>query len=110
MVISMKMEKDKIKCECGEFANPKVFNVEGFRIRGWQCAKCGRIEYSDEINEVLIIKKLKKQPISIRVGTLGLSEFIRIPKEIQHLTRLKKGEEVIIYPESTKKLILELKD
>jgi len=55
-------------------------------------------------------KRLKKQPISVRVGTLGVSESIRIPKEIQHLTKLKKGEEVIIYPASTKKLILELKD
>jgi len=55
------------------------------------------------------MKKLKKQPLSVRVGTLGLSKFIRTPKEIQHLTRLKKGEEVIIYPESTNKVILKLK-
>ena len=106
----MKLEKDKIKCVCGEFAKSKIFNVEGFKIKGWQCAKCDRIEYSEEINKVLTIKKLKKQPISVRVGTLGVSEFIRIPKEIQQLTNLKKGEKVIIYPESTRKLILELKD
>lgn len=110
MVRNMELEKDKIKCVCGNFAKPKIFNVEGFKIKGWQCAKCGRIEYSDEINKILTIKKLKKQPISVRVGMLGVSEFIRIPKEIQHLTRLKKGKKVIIYPESTKKLILELKD
>jgi len=106
----MKLEKDEIKCVCGNFAKPKIFNVEGFKIRGWQCTKCGRIEYSDEINKVLTMRKLKRQPISVRVGTLGVSEFIRIPKEIQNLTKLKKGEKVIIYPVSTRKLILELKD
>ena len=54
--MEMELKKDKIRCVCGKLAYPKIFNVEGFKIKGWQCAKCGRIEYSDEINEVLSIK------------------------------------------------------
>lgn len=88
-VINMKLEKDKIKCVCGEFAKPKIFNVEGFKIKGWECVKCGRIEYSDEINKVLTIKKLKKQPISVRVGTLG---FIRIYKNPQGDSAFNKSK------------------
>lgn len=48
--------KDRVPCDCGGWKIPKAFKVEGFEVRGWQCKKCGDIEYSDDIGKVLTIK------------------------------------------------------
>ncbi len=31
------------KCSCGGESTPKIFHVDEFQIRGYECKKCGRI-------------------------------------------------------------------
>lgn len=100
----------KIRCECGKWAKPKTFNVEGFWVRGWQCPKCDRIEYSDDINRVLMINKLKKQHLRVKVGVLGQSKIVRMPKELLEVVDLAKGETIDIYPESPRKIAIEVSE
>ena len=37
----MKLEKDSLKCYCSGTASPAGFRIEGIRVRGWKCGKCG---------------------------------------------------------------------
>jgi len=101
--------EQKLKCDCGQWASPKTFHIEGFTVRGWQCSKCKEIWYSDDINQVLIMRKLKRQPISVKIGKLGESQIVRIPKEIGIAVGLKVGEEVLIYPEDQKNIKIKIK-
>ena len=101
--------EQKLKCDCGEWASPKSFRVEGFTVRGWQCDKCKEIWYSDDINQVLMMRKLKKQPVAVKVGKLGESQIVRIPKEIGVAIGLKVGKEVLIYPEDQKSIKIKIK-
>lgn len=98
----------KIKCDCGKESKPKTFNVGGFKVRGWECAACNSIEYSDDINKVLMINKLKKQHLKAKAGVLGESKIVRMPKELLGVVDLAKGEIVGIYLESPNKISIEV--
>jgi hypothetical protein len=100
----MKLEKDKIRCDCGEWAKPHKFHIEGFIVRGWKCPKCEEEYFSGDIEKVLLLNKLKKHPLAVKVGKLGESKIIRIPKEIGIAVGLKVGKEVLIYPEDQKSI------
>ena len=66
--------------DCGGWKKSKTFKVEGFEVRGWQCAKCGDIEYSDDINKVLVFKKLQRSPIEVKAREVGNTEILTIPR------------------------------
>ncbi len=102
----MNLLKEEIQCIKGHLAKPKTFNVQGFEVRGWQCNKCGEIEYSDDIQKYLIWNKLRKNPLRVKVGVLGSSAIIRLPKEFLRLFNLKKGRFVELVPESMNKISL----
>lgn len=105
---SKSIYEDELDCECGGTMRPKLFNVEGFDVRGWQCQKCGRIDYSDDINVVLAVKKFKKEGASLKLRKVGDTMVITIPKEIRQGLHLKEGEEVKMYPLSNKKVMIEI--
>lgn len=95
--------EDTVPCDCGRVKYPKLFNVEGFKVRGWQCKKCGEIEYSDDIDKVLTFRKLQKTPIPVKAREIGHSEVMTIPKPIATLMSIKKGDKLLIRPESMNK-------
>lgn len=99
---------DDLDCECGGTMKPKTFNVEGFEVRGWQCQKCNRIDYSDDINVALTIKKFKKTGATLKLRKVGDTVVITIPKEIREALELKEGEDVKMYPLSKKKVVIEI--
>jgi hypothetical protein len=72
----MELEKDKIRCDCGEWARPHKFHIEGFIVRGWKCPKCEEEYFSGDIEKVLLLNKLKKHPLAVKVGKLGESKII----------------------------------
>ena len=86
-------KKNGMKCACGEIAQPKKTNIEGFSVRAWHCKKCGE-EYidSDDAEFVLLYKKIQKKPINAKLGVHGNSYIIRIPKEIAEIMHLTKGK------------------
>ena len=53
-------------------------------------------------------KKLWGMEAKTKIGQAGSILDIRLPKKIIEFLNLKKGEEVSIYPESKKRLIVEL--
>lgn len=100
--------EDELECECGGLMKPKTFNVEGFDVRGWQCQRCNRIDYSDDMNVVLTVKKFKKKGAVLKLRKVGDTIVITIPKEIREALELKEGEDVKMYPLSRKKVVIEI--
>lgn len=85
-----------------------LFNIEGFDVRGWQCRECSRVDYSDDINVVLTIKKFKKKGATLKLRRVGDTIVITIPKDIREAMELKEGEDVKMYPLSKKKVVIEI--
>lgn len=101
------MSKAKMECECGSFARPTTLKVEGFKVRGWRCPKCG-MEYlhPEDSEKIYLLNKLKNQEITVKIGIIGRAEFIRIPRDVVEVMNLKKGEEISIKLKSPEELVL----
>lgn len=68
------------------------------------CEKCNEV-YFDEKTAEEIQKKSQEMGLfglarKVKVAEIGNSIAIRIPKEIGNFMNLKKGKEVIIFPEN----------
>ena len=68
------------------------------------CQKCGETYFDEKVAEK-IQQKSKQMGLfglakKAKVAQIGNSIAIRIPKEIAEFLKLKKGKEVIIFPES----------
>jgi len=75
------------------------------------CNKCGE-QFFDEKEDLEITKKAKEKGLwgimaKTKIGQAGSTLDIRLPKKIIGFLNLKKGEEVLIYPEGKKRLIVE---
>ncbi len=86
-------KKKGMECVCGETAKESHTNIEGYKVRSWKCEKCGE-EYLDSSDAefVLLISKTRKHPIKVKVGVLGESYIIRIPKELAEIMHIAKGK------------------
>lgn len=93
------MVKEKgMKCICGKVAGyKKGLRFNGFSVDGWVCRKCGEIYYHPEqIQKILLMKKLEKQKMIIKLGQIRSNLILRIPKDVGDAFDLKKGEQVAI--------------
>ena len=74
------------------------------------CEKCGETYFSEEtskkITEITKQKGLWSLQAKTKVGKVGTALDIRLPKNIIDFLKLKKGEEVTIYPESKNKIVI----
>lgn len=103
-------------CERGELKAKKVpyavYDVPVGKFDAEVCSKCGETffteETSKEITRATKQKGLWGLGATTKVGEAGSTLDIRLPKKIIAFLNLKKGEEVAIYPESKKRLIIEL--
>ena len=73
-------------------------------FNAYVCQKCGET-YFDEKTAEKIQHKSKQLGLfglakKAKVAEIGNSIAIRIPKEIAEFLKLKKGKEVVIFPES----------
>jgi hypothetical protein len=76
------------------------------------CNACGEI-FFDEKTPTRITAATKAKGLwgiggRTKIGQAGSTLDIRLPKRIIEFLKLKKGEEVTIYPESKKRLIVEV--
>lgn len=76
------------------------------------CNACGEV-FFDEKTAEQITKATKAKGLwgigaRTKIGQAGSTLDIRLPKKIIDFLKLKKGEEVSIYPESKKRLIVEI--
>ena len=74
------------------------------------CTKCGEQVFDEEVSEKIDViakqKGLWGLQAKTRVGKIGNSFNILINSKIARFLELKKGEEVVIYPESKDKLVI----
>ena len=93
---------------CNLVMKKKEFMIEGMRVRGWECGKCGEtVLHPGDAQKMLIFNKLKKG-IPVKVGELGQSLIIRFPKEIANFYNISKGGDITIRAEKGNKLELNI--
>ncbi|MBI2666446.1 YgiT-type zinc finger protein [Candidatus Woesearchaeota archaeon] len=109
------MEKCYI-CEKGKLENKKVpYSVHGELVGEFPaqvCVACGETFFSEEnskkITEVTKAKGLFGLGARTKIGEAGSTLDIRLPQKIIQFLKLKKGEEVMLYPESRHRLVVEI--
>ncbi len=96
---------EKIPCSCGSFAVKGTLTYKKYSVRGWVCKKCGeKYIHPQDSMKISVFEKLKKKNFAIKVGTLGSSFVIRIPKEFAAIYSIEKGRQVILKPESLRNI------
>lgn len=109
---------EKQKCwECSGTYDQKMvdFSVYGVSLGKFKakvCSKCGDTvfseETSDEIDKIAKDKGLWGLESKTKVGKVGNSLDIKVANKIAEFLELEKGKEVSVYPESKKRLIVEV--
>lgn len=76
------------------------------------CTKCGEQVFDEDVSEKIDViakqKGLWGLQARTRVGKIGNSFNILINSKIAKFLELKKGEEVMVYPESKNKLVVSI--
>lgn len=110
---------NRIKCEeCGgKILHKKVpYELYGNKLGDFPaevCGKCGEVCFSEEVSREMT--QLAKQKglwgleIKTTIGKVGDALDIRFSKRLTDFFKLKKGEEVLIYPEARNKVVVEFK-
>jgi len=110
------MEDDKC-WECGgKMVNKKVdYSLYGISLGKFSaqvCDKCNETYFSEEtsreITKIAKEKGLWKLETKTKIGKVGDALDVRFNKRLIEFLGLKKGEEVTIYPESRKRVIIEV--
>ncbi|OGI64474.1 hypothetical protein A2642_01765 [Candidatus Nomurabacteria bacterium RIFCSPHIGHO2_01_FULL_39_10] len=103
-------------CEQGMLKKEKVpYTLLGELIGHFEaevCTQCKEVFFSEEISkkitEVTKAKGLWGISARTKIGEAGNTLDVRLPKRIIELMDLEKGTEVLVYPVSKKKLIVEI--
>lgn len=112
------MAKENMTCwECkGKYLHKMMdFEVCGVNLGKFKakvCNKCGDTVFEEEVSDKIEVKAKQKGVWGLKahtkVGKVGNSLDIRIADRIAKFLHLKKGTGVEVYPESRKRLIIEL--
>ena len=99
--------KKKLNCwKCNIVMKRIIDNFQGFKVNAWQCTKCRDIVYDEvDIQPILKYNKLKtSRKVTSKVGVLGKSKILRIPKSIERIYNITKGKmiEFELEPEAIK--------
>ena len=94
--------KNSIKCDCGgEMRIAKIEIMPDLFSEGYKCRKCGEVEFTGE--QMRKALKAKENAIKLMVtrklGTIGGSLVLRIPKSVSTKMKFKSGEEVRVIVE-----------
>jgi hypothetical protein len=109
LVIPVKdeMKKEIIKCVCGRWTKPKIFRIEGLRIRGSECSKCGEGYFNPHDAYMLSeYRRIKDAILEGKITKTGNSFAVRLPIELVRAFGLEKGETVNLKVKSPKELLL----
>ena len=97
-----------MKCGCGEkMVKKKIEITRGLNAEGFKCQKCGETEFTEnQMREALAIKeKALSLAVKRKLGMLGGSLILRIPKDVKEAMSLRKGEEVKIIVENKRMIV-----
>ena len=108
----------RVKCdECGGKIIKKkidysIFGVSLGKFPAEVCEKCGEICFDEntsrKMTKIAKEKGLWNLETKTKVGKVGDTLDVRFNKRLIEFLNLKKGEEVTIYPENKKKIIIEV--
>ena len=74
----------------------KGMNFNEHKIDGWTCS-CGEKYYdSDQAQKILLLNRLRKEVIKAKLGKIRSNLILRLPKDIEMVLGLEKGEKVTI--------------
>ena len=92
------------KCDTG--MRRIVDNFQSFQVEAWKCPKCSDIVYDEaDIQPILKYNKIKdSKKVTSKVGILGKSKIIRIPKTIEQIYNITKGKKIefVLEPKALK--------
>ena len=79
----------------------------GIKSGAYKCEKCGETEFDEEQMREALRKKEKaiKTIVTRKIGEIGGSLIIRIPKSVENQMKLKSGREVNLIVEKNKIII-----
>lgn len=108
----------RIKCEeCGgkiirKSVKYSIYGVEIGKFPAEVCIKCKETCFSEETSRE-ITKRTKKLELwglesKTKLGMAGSTLDIRLSKNLINFFKLKKGEEVTIYPENKHRLVVDI--
>ncbi len=107
--MKQELKNEKIKCECGSWTKPQYFNLEGSKVRGSSCPKCGETYFNPEdANKALIYNRIKREILKGKVAKAGNSFVIRLPKKLIVALGLYVGEEIDISLVDPHKIMLQI--
>ncbi len=96
---------ESIPCECGKKAKRSIIKYKDYDVRGWRCSSCrGSYIHPEDSLRISKLEKLKKHKVKVKVGIVGQSMIIRIPKELVEIYGFKKGKEIELVPGNLKRL------
>lgn len=107
------------KCECGGKIIRKKMDYlllgENLgRFETMLCQKCKERYYNEEVMDKIDIVAKKRGLWGLeshtKLSEVGNSLAIRLNKKLVDFFKFKKGKEVIIYPESKEKLVIQIPD
>jgi len=77
-----------------------IDNFQGFKVNAWKCTKCYDIIYDEaDIQPILKYNKLKStKKVASKIGVLGNSKILRIPKSIEQIYNITKGKKIEFEP------------
>lgn len=86
-------------------------NKEGFKIRTWECQRCGKTWHHPlDSNEYLKFNKLKQKHFKVKLRKVGNSFSATIPNEIIEFENIKEeGRLIDMQLESASRLAVKLK-
>jgi len=89
--------ENEIMCKkCNKKTEKGMIIKDGFKIRTWECKKCGRIWHHPlDANEYLKFNKLKQKQFKVKLRKVGNSFSATIPNEIIEFEGIKKEGRVI---------------
>ena len=94
--------------KCNSLMAKKNLFIEGASVRGWECPKCrDAVLHPEDAQRMLLLSKLKRG-LPVKIGELGNSLVVRIPKEVAEFYKLSKGEQIRIKAESENKIEIEV--
>ena len=103
-------ENDILCKNCKKKTIKKHIVRDGFKIRTWECQKCGKIWHHPlDANEYLKFNKLKQKNFKVKLRKVGNSFSATIPSKIIEFRRVRdKGEMIDLQLEKVNKVALNL--
>ena len=101
------LKKEIVRCVCGKWTKPKIFKIEGLRVRGSECPKCGEGYFNPEDASTLSeYRRIKDEILEGKIAKAGNSYVIRLPIELVRAMGLEKGETVRLKLQGPKEVVL----